>query len=322
MNNKQFYNIIPKHLSKTNDIKLITKYLIEKNICQEFIDHKYLGNLQKTNKLGELYSKNRLSKIYKKITYSKEVITEFYNFLLTHYKFGLGQNILFNLDFNEDVFGLSLDESKKIASKYFKLYYNKIPIHPSLTLKVDKDRNVIPTPYFESLKKYKETLLNKIEDKSELVIPYLAGNDNYYNRPLFENNEIIKEIFEFENNLKILLELNKKYQFEKVDIFNPTSKSERIYTENINYFDSIKQVQFIENQIYSQKNVNRAFIKCLFDFFRNKLKINTPSGKRFGDVINNYYNFSFGEIKLNGNEGATHEDTIKKIKKEWEIFNS
>lgn len=322
MKNKQYYSVLPKKLYKTNNLDLIIEHLIENNICNKFTSHQYSGNFEKTAVLGEYYSKSKVSKIYDSIIYNKEIIKEFYNFLLTHYKAGLGQHIPFNLKIYQDTFGLNYTESKKIALEYFDIYYNEIPINPSFKLKFDKYRNIIPATKFESLSRYKDCLYLNLEDKTDLIIPYLAGDNDYYNRDKFENNSMIKEIFEFENSLKILLELNNKYQFEEDNIFTPPPISKIIYEEYSNQFHSLKQVEFIENQITSIEKVDRAFIVSLFDFFSRELKIKRPSGKIFGKIINDYFSFNFGKIKLNGSEGDSHFTKIDSLKKEWESFTN
>ena len=241
---------------------------------------------------------------------------------MTHYKAGLGSHINFNLKFYQDTFGLNFSESKKIAQECFKIYYNNIQINPSFNLKIDKNRNIIPATNFESLKRHKEYLLLNLERKSELIIPYLAGDNEYFKRTLFENNSMIKEIFEFENNLKILIELNRRFKFEHDDIFTPKPKSKLIFEEYSNQFHSLKQIEFIENQIASYEKVNRAFIISLFDFFSGSLNIKTPSAKLFREIINEYFSFNFSEIGLNGSEGEKHRQRIETFKKIGEILQT
>ena len=319
---KKYYNILPNRLYRTNNIDLIADYLIEKNICERFISKSISGKFEKTDRLGEWSSKGQLYQTDDILIYSNKVVRELYTFLLTHYKAGLGDHITFNLKFYQDTFGLNFSESKKIALEYFNIYYNNISINPSFNLKIDDNRNIIPATNFESLKRHKEYLFLNLEKKSELIIPYLAGDNEYFNRSLFENNSMIREIFEFENNLKIILELNRKYQLEDDDIFTPKPKSKLIFEEYSNQFHSLKQIEFIVHQIESYEKVNRAFIISLFDFFSGSLKIKTPSAKLFGEIINEHFGFNFSEIGLNGSEGDKHRQRIETFKKDWEIFTN
>jgi hypothetical protein len=317
MKKKQYYKILPNQIYKTNNQNLINEFLIANNICEEVTCHSYSGNFERTDVLGEYYSNSRRNKIQNKLIYSSEVINEFYSFLLNHYKAGLGQHIPLNLKLYKDTFGLNFTESKKIALSYFVVYYNEIPFNPSFKLKFDEIRNIIPATKFESLKRYKDYLFLNLKNKSELIIPYLAGEDNYYNRDLFENNSMIKEIFEFENNLKILIELNNKYQFEKDDIFTPKPKAELIYEDYSDDFNSIEQIQFIEKQFLNEKNRNYSFVVSLFYFFINEIQIKMPSADLFNEIISTNFNFTFSKIKLNDPSNLNHKKRVNKLKKEW-----
>ncbi|RCS28087.1 hypothetical protein DUT90_01915 [Polaribacter sp. WD7] len=298
------------------------KHLEENKICEKFILKNVSANFEKTDKLGEWISRGELCKSRFIYRYTTSVIEELYSFLLDHYKSGLNQYILFNLSFYEETFGKTYEKSKEIALNYFNTYYNQIPIHPSFKLKFDSNRNMIPTPKFESLYNYKKNLLLNIENKSELIIPYLAGNIDFYNSHLFHNNFIIKEVFEFENNLKILIELNRRFKFEEDNIFTQKSISQKIFEKYEDEFDSLKQIEFIEYQIKLKEKTIRADIVSLFDFFSNHLNIKTPSGKVFGEIINSYFDFNFSKIKLNSSESTKHFKNIEKLKKDWENFTN
>lgn len=317
MKENTFYNILPNELYITNDLDLISEYLIENNICQRFISKSIAGKFEKTDTLGEWSSKGQLYETNKLLIYSNKATKELYTFLLSHYKAGVGKHITFNLEFHQDTFGLNYDESKKIALAYFDLYYNEIPINASFKLKFDKNRNIIPAARFESLDRYKKSIFLNLERKSELIIPYLAGDEKFYNRQLFENNSMIKEIFEFENNLKILIELNDKYQFENDDIFTPKTISKQILDEYGNLFHSIKQIEFIEKQLENKSNCYHGFVVSLFLFFKDELQIKRPSARIFREIIIEYFEFEFGEIKLSNPNSIKNKERIEKLEEDW-----
>ncbi len=317
---KKYYNILPNQLYRTNNIDLIADFLIENNICERFISKSFSGKFEKTDTLGEWSAKGQLSQTDEILVYSNKVTRELYTFLLTHYKAGLGKHITFNLKFYQDTFGLNFLESKKIALEYFNIYYNNIQINPSFNLKFDENRNIIPATNFESLKRHKEYLFLNLEKKSELMIPYLAGDNEYFNRTLFENNSMIREIFEFENNLKIILELNRKYQLEDDDIFTPKPKSSLIFEEYSSKFHSLKQVQFIEQQLICEENRNRAYVVSLFYFFKDEIKIKKTSADLFAELIIKNFNFNFGKIQLSDPTNNEHKNRVIKIKEDWDKF--
>lgn len=320
MREKKYFNILPNKLYKKNNLDAQLEYLIKNGICEKFVVKGFSGKFAKTNNLGELKATGMLNERGVIIKYSKDLVCEFYNFLLTHYKAGLGKYILFNLKLNQDTFGLEYTDNKKIAVKYFNTYYSQIPINRSFKFKFDTNRNILPATKFETLDRYKKAMLLNLENKSELIIPYLAGDDLFYNRKLFETNSMINEIFEFENNLKILVELNKKYKLEQDNYFTKKTIAHQIFDKFDNEFESLKQLEFIEYQINSKETVKRAHLVLLFDLFSNQLNTDFPSGKTFGEIINSFFGFNFKQIKLNGSENKKHSISIEKLKKEWANF--
>lgn len=321
MKEKKHFGILPKNLYLKNNIDEIIQYFVSNKICKQFISRGIIGKLEKTDKLGEFRTRGQLSEEKNITIYSKNISNEFYEFLLDHYNAGLGSHILFDFEFDQNTFGLDFNDSRKIALDYFNTHYNQLAIIDSFKYSFDENRNIVPATRFEALERHKKSLLSNLERKLELIIPYLAGDDSYYNRELFETNATIKEIFDFENILQILVNLNKKYQFEKDDDKSSKSIAMKIFENYGDEFDSLKQIEFIEFYIESKEKVVRADILALFDFFLNELKIKKPSGKKFGDIINNYFQQNFGEIKLNGSAGDTHKIRLNKLYNAWEKFN-
>lgn len=226
--------------------------------------------------------------------------------------------MLFNQNFENKTFGFSHKKQKKDALKIFNNFF----VESFDSENIDSYSAI--GNKFHALKKRQDNLVQKLRNETGnwIIVNYLLGNKDYFNRELFDTHPLLIEIFEFENKLSVLLDLNKKFKFEEYTIFTPKSKAELIYEEYSYDFDSLKQVEFIENQIHNEKKVDRAFIVSLFDFFSNKLKMTTPSGKVFGEIINNHFGFDFYEIGLNGSEGDRHSKRVEGFKKEWESFTN
>jgi hypothetical protein len=318
----KYFGKLPLELYQANDLKDIIDYLASIKFGQKWVVKSAPSELKKTNILGQLRSRGPLTKTSQSFRFDDEVLKELYNFLLDHYNSGLSSYLRVDSDFYNDTFGMNDEDKKKIALKYFNNFYKLIfPKDPS-DFVYDSERQVIPASKFESLRRKRERLIRSLENDQKLIFSYLAGDIDFYNRTLFENNLIIKEIFVFENNLKIVKKLNRKFKFEEDTIFIPKSKAKLIYEKYQDEFHSFKQVEFMENQISTGDKVNRALITSLFDFFSNNLKIKTPSGKLFGEITNDYFSLNFSEIKLNGVEGDKHLKRIEKIKKEWENFTN
>ena len=315
MKKQQYYNILPRQLYESNNLDLIVDHLVANNICQKCITHSYSSKLEKTDVLGEMRSKSRKPEIYDSLRFNDEVTSELYNFLLTHYQAGLGNYIPFSVKFQHDTFGLNYIESKKIAISYFDFYYNQISINPSFELKFDENRKIIPATKLEALKRNKDCLHLNLGNKTELIFPYLAGDNSFFNRELFENNLTIIEIFEFENNLKILLELNNKYQLEEDHVFGNKSKAKQIFENFENEFDSLKQLE-------NKSNQNHGFIVSLFYFFKDELQIKRPSARIFREIIMDYFEINFGKIKLSDPQNEAHKKRIDKLNNSWEKFTT
>ncbi|MEE9407703.1 MAG: hypothetical protein V3V28_06490 [Polaribacter sp.] len=173
---------------------------------------------------------------------------------------------------------------------------------------------------FKALKKIQFGLIEKIKQEETILHCYLYGHTDYFNRELLDTHPLLLEIYEFENKLNIIIELNKKFQFEKDDFFTPKSIAQKIHEDYPKDFDSLLQLQFIEHQILNNKKVNRAYIFSIFYLFKKELSINAPTAKLFGEVINSYFNFDFGELKDNSSTNLEHDKRIEKLKKDWNNF--
>ena len=314
---QKYFGIIPSELYENNKLEDIITYLSGIEVCQRTTVESGTVELKKTNTLGEISARRSNYRVYESVRFRSDLVNKFYNFLLSHYKSGLGDYIVTNLELYEKTFGMTHDESKKIALNYFGDNYNKISIHPSFKYKFDENRNTIPATKFESLKRKRESLINTLGNDINLIIPYLGSDIDFFDRILFENNKTIKEIFQFENSLKILIEINNKYNFEVDNIFTPPAKSKIIFEEYSSLFHSLKQLEFIEQKLKDLENQNYAYVVSLFFFFKKKIKIKTPSAKLFGKIINDTFNFNFGEIKLSDPFNLKHQERLTKLHEDW-----
>lgn len=313
---------LPLELYKSGKTEEIINYLSENKVCMKMITQNYSAKLKKTNDLGVMSAKINQKKVHNTLKFEDSLINEFYSFLLKHYISGLKNYIMVDLDLSKETFGIPFEDKRNIALEYFNRHLNEISIPIQFSFAFDNNRNVIPATNFQKLKRVRDGLRSKLGKNIDLLLPYLAGELIFFNRELFETNTLIKKIFHFENILRILLKINKEYKFEDDEIFNTKSKAKLIYEKYSHQFESLKQIEFIENQINSGGKIDRAFVVCLFDFFSTELNIKRPSGKIFGEIINDYFSHNFGIIKLNGAEGNSHFIKIKILKKEWENFNN
>ncbi|QNM86763.1 hypothetical protein H9W90_06505 [Polaribacter pectinis] len=318
----KYFGIFTKEKYNIPNPNEIIKLFIKDNIFKETVSGKILEQ-KKTNEKNGFEFRVGFNLNEREYYYTFELVSEVYSFMMTYFTGSLKIHlILFQRDFEIENYGLSEKKKKKKAKKIFDKLFFQLTDKKDIALNENKiDTNVIEKR-FNSLKREQNKLIESLKFEEEILNNYLLGKKDFFTRELLDQNQLLLKIFEFEKKLSILIGLNKKFQFEYDDIFTPKPKAKLIYEEYSHEFHSLKQIEFIENQITSIEKVNRAFVKSLFDFFSNKLKIKTPSGKLFGEIINDYFSHNFSIIKLNGSEGDSHDDKIKKIEKDWEIFTN
>lgn len=296
---------------------LIENHIIQGTIPGTFIEDRKTSEKGGTERVIRFYTKDL---VYK---YSDKLVQIIFNFLNKYLVGSIETNLMmFNHSFDIKTYGYSKKKKTKEALKEFNSLFFKICEKDQIGLGQNSGDKIGAEKRFVTLKKVQGGLIENLKGEETILNNYLYGNNDYFTRELIDTHPYLLEIFEFENKLSILIELNKKFKFEEDDVFTPKPKSELIFKEHSNEFDSLKQVEFIEHQIITKEKVNRAFIVSLFDFFSNNLNITTPSGKIFGEIINHYFNFKFGEVSLNGSEGNNHNRRIQELKKEWEIFTN
>ena len=184
-------------------------------------------------------------------------------------------------------------------------------------MEYDENRNLKSENYFNKLNRSRIFIQNNLKYEIELLTAYLIGDLDYFNRNLFESNKVISEMFDFENDLLILVELNKIFGFTEDNVFTPKTIAENIYNDYPENFESLKQLLFIEHKLKDIANQNHSFVVSLFFFFKKDIKIKTPSARIFQEIINNNFNHNFGKIKLSDPENLEHKKRIKKLHLEW-----
>ncbi|SDS09356.1 hypothetical protein SAMN05216503_1958 [Polaribacter sp. KT25b] len=324
MMNYKYFGILTEDMYNPLDEDQILNFFLEKHLITAY---RTLDNKKKedklTNEKGQLETTVRgmLSDI--KYKYSEELLDNIFIYLKSFFSGLIEVNIImYTRSFDIKTYGYTKKKKRKEAFRKFDKLFFEICKEEQIGLGKNLNNETGAEKRFVTLKKVQCSLIEKLKGEEIILTNYLYGNNDYFTRELIDTHPYLLEIFEFENKLSILIDLNKKFKFEEDDVFTPKPKSELIFKEHSNEFHSLKQVEFIEHQIITKEKVNRAFIVSLFDFFSNILNITTPSGKIFGEIINHYFNFKFGEVSLNGSEGNNHDRRIQELKKEWEIFTN
>jgi hypothetical protein len=256
--------------------------------------------------------------IYK---FSNSLVSNVYLFLKDYIIGAVKANmIVFYRDFDNDTYGFSKKKKRKEALRRFGELFYQVVSNDEVGLEINSKNEKGAEKRVKSLKRKQKELIFRLKKEKELVENYIFGNTEYYTRELLDTHPLLIDVFFFENTLAILIDLNKKFKFEIDDVFTPKTKAQLIYEEYPDEFQSLKQLEFIEKQLFGTVKPNRALVISLFDFFKNKENINTPTAELFGEIINSYFDFKFSTIKLNGSISLKHEKRLEKFKKEWEDY--
>jgi hypothetical protein len=228
--------------------------------------------------------------------------------------------MLLNRDLESKTYGFSKKKIKKHALKSFNKIYFEIVDENEVSLGKNVNGEIGAARRFTQLQGRQLFLIDSLGKDENIVTNYLFGNQDYFNRELFETNIKVLEIFEFENKLAQLLFLNRKFQFEEENIFTPKTISQNIYENYPEDFHSLKQLEFIEEQLSFATNKNPSYIFSLFSYFQNEINLKIPKEIIFREVINHYFDLNLGRLKASDSSSNAHQNRLKSIKKYWLEF--
>ena len=275
-----------------------------------------------TEKLGVMTAKIGISKKNLEYKYTAKLANMTFDFILEHYKAGVGgDNILFNRHFEDETYGLSKIEKRRIGLDYFNKYFNLAKGDIQIGLEYNPEKEVVSEKRFKTLFRIRESFKYRLQGYNSLVLPYLFGYLDYFNREVFESTPFLVDMFKFENNLSILISLNTKFKFEEDSIFTPKTIAQNIYEEYSKEFHSLKQLEFIELLLSNENNKIHSYIVSLFFFFKKDLQYKVPSAKVFQKLINKNFNLTIGGIKLSDSKNLEHLKRLKSIKEVWTKFD-
>jgi hypothetical protein len=291
---------------------LIENHIIHGKIPGTFIEDRKTNEKGGTERVIRFYTKDL---VYK---YSDKLVNSIFNFLNKYLVGSIETNLMmFNHSFDIKTYGYSKKRKTKEALKEFNSLFFKICEKDQIGLGKNSSDKIGAEKRFVTLKKVQGGLIEKLKGEEIILTNYLYGNNDYFTRELIDTHPYLLEIFEFENKLSIMIDLNKKFKFEEDDVFTPKTKAKIIFEEYNDKFQSLKQVEFIEQKLKNIANQNHSFVVSLFFFFKKEIKIKTPSAKIFQEIINNNFNHNFGEIKLSDPENLEHKKRLKKLHLEW-----
>lgn len=318
--NRKYFGILTEELYESLSKPELDEFLEKNGLTEKSITGK-IKKVKKGNEKGKTEMKVRFY-FKNEVTYfSTKLINLVYSYLKEFLKGAIDTNtILYNREFTIKTYGYSEKKKRKEALKNFNTFFFDLCEIDDIGISYDSENNLLAEKRFDTLHKKQQLLISILKPQNPYTTEYLFGNGAYFARDLFDNCEYLLEVYNFEKKLSILLDINKKYNFEVNNIFTPKPIAEIIFDEYKNDFQSLKQLQFIEEQFKDSNNKNYAFAVSLFYFFSKEIQISLPKEPLFREIIITHFKFSFSKIKLNYPDSKPHQNRIKKLKEEWSNF--
>jgi hypothetical protein len=218
--------------------------------------------------------------------------------------------IIFNTQLTDLTFGLDTTEIKRFALKEFNTIYKNL--NPG-TLAINGR--------FEVLSQRRQYLIRKISEEREIVMAHLTGKEDFFNVTLYESNQYLQSVIEFEGTLEILLDLNKRYEFETDKFFSGSTLLSDKYSALDNPSFDIHVFQFIDNYINSITKHHFVHVVSLFYFLKTP-KLIKETADQFRAQINQLYPLNIGKLKLADSSAVKHKGRMELLKKKWGDFQN
>jgi hypothetical protein len=314
---KYFAYLEPNTFADLNE-KNIAKLLVDKNLFEERVREKA------TVKNGTIDSAT--IETYIAITPTQDLKNEFYNYILAIHNTTINEiKNKFYDDFNEEIYGLELNNQRTIALKHFKEIYKDISLkNINLSHHITSDNGIEQTYNFEKIKMlYGQQRAHKNSlALTDTLEHYLTGNKVFFeDTNLVEQYQIIKDLLLFEIWKQVLIELNDRFGFEEDYYFTNKFQDDINYKKYSKIFKSLESYQFTNTKIKSFKVDEKAKSVSLYQALidKNLIKENKEEFKRF---MLAEYGFSPSEIvTYEKNINRTHDERVIKFVDDWEKFD-
>ena len=147
---------------------------------------------------------------------------------------------------------MDFNDQKNIALQIFKEIYDQVDIKgitfPTKEISKNGIENVKELNRFLKSKGRRSAKCSELA-KDETLIAYLSGNEDYFKSDKFKEDEIFLSMLDFEKQLKVILSLNDRYQFEENIAFSKLGKLKDIYKLYQKIFSSFDVFRFTNNFI-------------------------------------------------------------------------
>ncbi|OMP29689.1 hypothetical protein [Mangrovimonas sp. DI 80] len=199
----------------------------------------------------------------------KELRDEFYEFIIDLFKIPIKMEFSEELlMMDKELFGEDKRERREFASKVF---LEKMSLlKPSGFEMIGHKKNASGDTVshiqgkFEFLYYHKNGLKRALATK-DMVVPYLCGDLDYFTVDLMYENSNLSDAVKFETILKILLNLNREFEFEEDHYFTKAAELKRKYEEGYkDLFTDFEFFRFVYNKITSFREYPEMYIQAFF----------------------------------------------------------
>lgn len=247
-----------------------------------------------------------------------KIIYELYIFKVNHLK------IDFFDEFKRITFGLNFYDAKKTALTEFKKIYHSInfsKLEKSFEIKISNNEKYLYThSLLYNLYREKTSLKNKIN--TYCYLPYLYGEIDLYNTHPYFNEELINEITLFQVKIDVLLELNRRFNFETDIYFNNIFYYRLKSILHDDKFLNSNTYIFVMYTIQNLNSISRSQLESLFEFLKEN-KLYNSTAENFMKLVNNEFGVSIKTLKTHKEiiGESAHKTRVENIKNEWIEFN-
>ncbi|MBC7747787.1 MAG: hypothetical protein H7Z76_04260 [Methylotenera sp.] len=223
---------------------------------------------------------------YIKLEPSQILIDDFYESVVNRFSCKIiDEKCMFFQQYNEEVFGLNFNEQKRITLKHYKeifksLFEDNITYLPDDTYNSEDENISFEIDFLKIENKLKMVFYNRIKYQHILATinpfyEYLTGNKSIFKEGFYKKNQtIIDQVLIYEARKEIMVELNKKYEFED-DFYSTNQNDEEKSIED--FIPSINEIKLVNS-----KNNSTPFIDLLRH--ENKIEIERIIKTHYSDL--------------------------------------
>lgn len=252
----------------------------------------------------------RYDKIIEVYQNSDKLNFEIHTFLLNRYHPYIGlEPELFKAEFKNLTFGLSKKKTYKHALENFNEIFETI-----INRGIDKYKNK-----FQVLYERREQFKQDINKEREIILNYLKGDINFFDKNLYHQSQYLMDFVEFEERLSVLLFLNETFSFEENLYFGKNRELIELYSTIENPSFNFTVFKFINQYISNISEYKHAHLVSLY-FFLKKANLIRETEEDFRQILENLYQDQIRLLKLSDPKNRQHKKRIEELQNQWDEF--